>query len=152
MMIKKTLGICSGFFGNPTIHRGHLEYLRAAKENCNDLLVIVNNDDQLILKGRPIIFSASDRLFMTKCVKFVDIAIISLEKDVLNVAKTIAEVVAFYRDQYDEFILFNSGDREPSTWSGPEKEVCDLLDVKTRFLELPKVDSSSNILERIKGA
>jgi len=37
------IGIVSGYF-NP-IHQGHIEYINAAKDECDYLVVIVNNDD-----------------------------------------------------------------------------------------------------------
>ena len=39
------IGIVSGYF-NP-IHRGHIEYINAAKQDCDYLVVIVNNDYQV---------------------------------------------------------------------------------------------------------
>ena len=45
----KTLVIASGYF-NP-IHRGHIEYLKRSKELGDSLMVIINNDMQVGLKG-----------------------------------------------------------------------------------------------------
>ena len=45
----KKLVIASGYF-NP-LHKGHIEYLKRSKELGNSLIVIVNNDVQVGLKG-----------------------------------------------------------------------------------------------------
>ena len=43
------IAIVSGYF-NP-LHVGHLDYLQAARELADKLLVIINNDYQVTLKG-----------------------------------------------------------------------------------------------------
>jgi cytidyltransferase-like protein len=50
------IGIVSGYF-NP-IHQGHIEYINAAKDECDYLVVIVNNDDQVKLKGSAVFMNA----------------------------------------------------------------------------------------------
>ena len=52
--------ICSGFM-NP-IHTGHIDYMESAKALGNYLIVIVNNDEQVKLKGSTPFMSESDRL------------------------------------------------------------------------------------------
>ena len=47
-MNKKHIGIISGYF-NP-LHIGHIEYANSAKEKCDYLICIVNNDHQVQLK------------------------------------------------------------------------------------------------------
>ena len=48
----KTLVIASGYF-NP-IHKGHIEYLKRSRELGDSLIVIVNNDMQVGLKGSKV--------------------------------------------------------------------------------------------------
>jgi nicotinamide mononucleotide adenylyltransferase len=42
--------------------------------------------------------------------------------------------------------FFNSGDRDPGTYNIAESDVCERLAVIPFFLELPKVNSSSQLL------
>ena len=53
------IGIVSGYF-NP-IHRGHLEYINAAKKECDFLVVIVNNDLQVKLKKSKVFMDENHR-------------------------------------------------------------------------------------------
>ena len=48
----KKLVIASGYF-NP-LHKGHIEYLKRSKELGNSLIVIVNKDVQVGLKGSKV--------------------------------------------------------------------------------------------------
>ena len=48
-MSKKKGIIVSGYF-NP-IHKGHIEYFNNSKALTDELFVIVNNDNQRVLKG-----------------------------------------------------------------------------------------------------
>ena len=45
---KKTIACVSGYFD--PIHVGHLEVFKSCKNTADELMVIVNNDDQAILK------------------------------------------------------------------------------------------------------
>ena len=47
--MKKNAIIVSGYF-NP-LHRGHIEYFTKASRLADELIVIVNNDKQRLLKG-----------------------------------------------------------------------------------------------------
>ena len=47
------VGIVSGYF-NP-IHTGHLDYLEGARQECDILYVIVNNDHQVGQTGKVVV-------------------------------------------------------------------------------------------------
>ena len=59
-MAKPTLVIVSGYF-NP-LHVGHLAMLRAARDLGDEVVVIVNNDIQQLLKKGRIISPENERL------------------------------------------------------------------------------------------
>ena len=54
------IGIISGYF-NP-IHTGHLDYIEGAKQKCDLLYVIVNNDHQVNIKGSKQFMDEDSRL------------------------------------------------------------------------------------------
>ena len=68
--MKKKLLIVSGYF-NP-IHKGHLEYFNNAKEIADELFVIVNSDEQRVLKGSKELQKEAERLFIVQNIKAVD--------------------------------------------------------------------------------
>ena len=72
------IGIVSGYF-NP-IHRGHLEYINAAKKECDFLVVIVNNDLQVKLKKSKVFMDENHRFEIVSNLKATDSAIISIDK------------------------------------------------------------------------
>ena len=64
------IGIVSGYF-NP-IHQGHIEYINAAKQDCDHLVVIVNNDYQVKLKGSTPFMDTRHRAFIVNSLQSVD--------------------------------------------------------------------------------
>jgi cytidyltransferase-like protein len=76
---KYDIGIVSGYF-NP-IHQGHLEYFNAAKDQCKNLIVIVNNDYQVSLKGSKPFMDENHRSIIVNNIKSVNKTIISIDKD-----------------------------------------------------------------------
>ena len=73
------LVIISGYF-NP-LHAGHLDYIEAAKSLGDKLWIIINSDNQVKIKGSVPFQNEYDRLRIVRCLKPVDNAILSIDKD-----------------------------------------------------------------------
>ena len=69
----------SGYFD--PIHVGHIEYLEMAAKLGDRLVVIVNNDEQAVLKKGAPFMSAEDRLKIVSSLRCVDEAILSIDAD-----------------------------------------------------------------------
>lgn len=116
--MKSKVIIVSGYF-NP-IHKGHLELFQKAKEVGDKLWVIVNSDFQRELKGSKEFMDENERLTIVSSIRYVDKAIISIDKD-----KTQCTTLAYLADQFNhEFELFfaNGGDQNNDSIS--EVPIC----------------------------
>ena len=104
-MPKKVI-ITSGYF-NP-IHAGHINLLKDARALGDFLVVIVNNDHQVKMKGSAQFMSEGERLEIIKSVKHVDAAVISLDRD-----KSVAKSLQFVVEKFPGNQLFfaKGGDR-----------------------------------------
>ena len=141
-MSNTHIGIVSGYF-NP-IHRGHLEYINAAKKECDFLVVIVNNDLQVELKGSKEFMDEEHRVEIVNNLKSTDMGIISIDNS-QSVAKTIRFIRGLFPEEYHTFTFYNSGDRKPDATNSKEDIMCCQLGIKTKFLDLPKIYSSSEL-------
>ena len=141
-MSNTHIGIVSGYF-NP-IHRGHLEYINAAKKECDFLVVIVNNDLQVELKGSKEFMDEEHRVEIVNNLKSTDMGIISIDNSP-SVAKTIKFIRSLFPEEYHTFTFYNSGDRNPNATNSKEDIMCYQLGIKTKFLDLPKIYSSSEL-------
>ena len=148
-------GIAS-LYANP-LHSGHIDYLEGAKAQCDHLIVIVNNDKQVDLKGSKVFMDEEHRARIVRALKPVDEAYISFDSDG-SVADTIAMIVKLIKEERrnglfcsffrkDTFAFFNSGDRNPQTYNKREEEVCNKLGIETVFLPMEKKYSSSLLKE-----
>ena len=133
------IGIVSGYF-NP-LHEGHLEYIEAAKEQCDTLIAIVNNDIQVELKGSKKLLNQDTRRQIMQSLKNVYFALISKDNDL-----TVNDTLRYLRYMLckDTIAFFNSGDRGLGSCS-PERLTCVELNITEIFLDLPKINSSSII-------
>ncbi len=100
------VAIVSGYF-NP-IHIGHLRMIQAAKALAPHLVVIVNNDQQQLMKKGRILMTEDDRLAIVAELRSVDEAFVAVDDDATVVA-SLHRVRAIYPDA--ELLFCNGGDR-----------------------------------------
>ncbi len=109
----KTIAV-SGYFD--PIHKGHVEYLKLAKEYAGPegrLVVILNTDGQAILKkGRPFM-PCEERRIILEAIRYVDEVFVSVDKD---------ESVCASLETLSPDYFIKGGDRFSSEI--PEAEVC----------------------------
>lgn len=127
----------SGYFS--PFHCGHLEYLEKSKKLGDKLVVIVNNDQQSLLKKGMTFMKENERLAIIRSLKCVDYAVLSIDED-RTVCKTLNSV--------RPHIFTNGGDQNNDTI--PEKKICDELGIELLDGLGEKIQSSSWLLEGIK--
>ena len=103
--------VVSGYF-NP-IHSGHIDYLESAKEIGDYLIVIVNNDKQVELKGSVPFMNQEERVKIVSSLRCVNKAVVSIDDDP-TVCQSIRK--EYYSLQDDPFFIgmafANGGDRK----------------------------------------
>lgn len=128
--------ITSGYFD--PIHVGHIELFQKSKALGDRLLVIVNNDQQAILKKGKEFMPFDERLKIIESLRFVDMILPSIDED-LSVNETL-KFVRWLLPNY-ELILTKGGD-----WTSGEireKKTCDELGIKIIDGLGDKIQSSS---------
>ena len=138
--------VISGFF-NP-LHIGHIDYISSARNLGDFLIVIVNSDDQVKIKGSVPFMNQDDRLRIIRNIKGVDRSVISIDEDG-SVCQTIRE--EFKRLQNDPFfedmIFANGGDRKEG--GVPEDILENELGVRMVYnIGGEKVQSSSELIKK----
>tara|TARA_B100000519_G_scaffold130376_1_gene112599 strand:- start:1019 stop:1468 length:450 start_codon:yes stop_codon:yes gene_type:complete len=139
--------VISGFF-NP-LHIGHIDYISSARNLGDFLIVIVNSDDQVKIKGSVPFMSQDDRLRIIRNINGVDRSVIAIDKDE-SVCQTIRE--EFNRLQNDPFfedmIFANGGDRKEG--KVPEDILENELGIRMVYnIGGEKVQSSSELIKKI---
>ncbi len=121
------------------LHRGHLEYLKSAKE-LGDILIVGLNSDESVkgLKGdsRPI-NNESDRKFFLESLESVDWVEIFNEKTPLDLIRKVSP-----------FVLVKGGDWKVSEIVGSEFVLENKGEVKS--LQFIEGYSSTKLIEKIK--
>jgi len=133
-------GVCvSGYF-NPT-HKGHLELIAAADEIAyqrkEPLIVIVNNDRQVKLKGSCPFMKEAERLDMVFALRGVSDVYLSLDID-----RTVAYSLRLIRPS----VFVNSGDVQTS--NEQEAEACNEIGCEIEFVKLPKIQGSRDLTKK----
>lgn len=136
----KAIVIASGYF-NP-VHAGHLEYLENSKKLGDELIVIINNDLQVQLKGSKPFQNQNERTKIIASLKMVNHVFLSIDKD-RSVIESIKKIVESYPSNGFKFLFCNGGDQFNSGIA--EKEICDKLGVKLVDNLGDKIQSSSTL-------
>ena len=135
-MKKEKVVIVSGYFD--PLYVGHLEYLQMASQLGDKLLVIINNDEQAILKKGESFMSEKDRMEIVFALECVDEVLISCDTDA-SVCKSI-ELAAQFKPMAD-LIFAKGGDR--NFGEVPEVDVCKKLGIEMVDSLGEKIRSSS---------
>ena len=131
---KPVVVAVSGYF-NP-LHVGHLEMIQRAKQLGDELVVIINNDTQVALKGSVPFMSLVDRVKIVKALRDVDRVFVSIDKD-----KAVCKSLAKVRPD----IFANGGDRH-SVGDVPEYPVCKKYGIKMVDGLGKKIRASSQLI------
>lgn len=160
---KQNTCVITSMFANP-LHEGHLSLLKEAKKLGDKLIVIVNNDKQVDIKGSKKFWNECFRKELLSELKCVDDVVLSIDNDG-TVSQTLQRIV-FNHDviTLDEnggpvhsldnikFIFAKGGDRKDSSCM-PESElaVCEKYGIEIVYGVggFDKKNSSSEILKGI---
>ena len=126
----------SGYFD--PVHIGHLEYFKKSKKIGTKLMVIINNDEQAILKkGKPFM-PVDERVKIIKEFRCVDFVVKSIDTD-----RTVCKTLETVEPKPDYFC--NGGDQNNNTI--PETEVCNKRGIELRDGFGDKIQSSSWLIK-----
>ena len=134
--------IVSGYF-NP-LHKGHIDYFKAARSEGDYLIVIVNNDYQRELKNSKEFMDEKERLLIISELKMVDKVYLSIDRD-KTVNKTIIKIHKELSKKIN-LIFGNGGDQKNK--SIPESSTCNKLGIKLIDKLGNKIQSSSWLLNK----
>jgi len=140
--MKKVI-ITSGFF-NP-LHIGHVNLIRESKKLGDFLVVIVNNDEQVKIKGSVPFMPEQERIEIIRALRYTDDVILAVDKD-----RTVAESLIFIAKKYSNAELFfaKGGDRNYGNLPENEIKVCEKFKIEVvNNVGGDKVQSSSWLLK-----
>lgn len=143
-MKKETIVVISGYF-NP-IHVGHIRYIKKAKKLGTKLIVIVNSDYQVKLKGSYPFMSEKERLEILSNIKGVDNVLLSVDKD-----KSVSKTLKLLKPD----IFANGGDRNLKDAKNPKSSLyqdmktCNDLGIKMVYnVGGSKIQASSDLIKK----
>jgi cytidyltransferase-like protein len=125
----------SGYFS--PVHVGHLEYLQKAKDIAGEdgeLVVIVNNDHQEILKKGKVFMKGVERVKIMQALRMVDEVVLSIDQD-----RTVCQTLASIQPPVTHFC--NGGDQNND--SIPEASICQEIGIELIDGLGDKIQSSS---------
>ncbi len=140
----KKVVITSGYF-NP-LHIGHINLMKAAKKLGDFLVVIVNNDAQVKIKGSAPFMSEKERMHIIKELKYVDEVFLSIDKS-LPIHKSLKIVAQNYIGS--QLFFAKGGDRNSSNIPEVEKKVCKDFNIEIiNGVGGKKLQSSTGLLKK----
>ena len=124
--MEKKIIITSGYF-NP-LHIGHINLIREAKKLGDFLIVIVNNDQQVKIKGSFPFMPDGERVEIIKALRYADEVILSIDTESGRQEKTLEMLAEKHKG--DKLIFAKGGDRNASNIPQEEKAVCEKFSIK----------------------
>ena len=148
-MKKYKVMLVSGGFD--PVHKGHIEMIKAAAEQAEEVWVILNNDFWLRQKKGRNFMKQNEREYIMSRIKGVTKTFICNPRSPSDntVCDGIYSAVNYYRRNYDgelSMAFGNGGDRGKG--NVPEEDYCDSMDVDMVWNLGKKVQSSSWLLEK----
>ena len=142
MSNSKKIIITSGYF-NP-LHVGHINLFRDAKALGDFLVIIVNNNEQVRVKGSTPFMDEKERIEIIKALKYVDDVVLSIDND-----GTVAESLKLVAKLHPGELFFaKGGDRNFDNIPESEKSACLECNIKVvGGIGGGKVQSSSWLLK-----
>jgi cytidyltransferase-like protein len=129
----------SGYFD--PVHVGHIEYFQKSKKIGTKLMVIINNDEQAILKKGKSFMHVDERVKIIKEFRCVDMVVTSIDTD-RTVCKTLETV------EPKPYYFCYGGDQNNNTI--PETDVCNKRGIELRDGFGDKIQSSSWLIKGCK--
>ena len=142
---NKKIIITSGFF-NP-LHIGHINLIGESKKLGDLLVVIVNSDEQVKLKGSTPFMSEQERMEIIKALRYADEVILAVDKD-----KTVAESLITIAKKYPGAELFFAKGGDRNSDNIPENEIRVCLDFNITVINNVggnKIQSSSWLIKNV---
>lgn len=144
--------ITSGYF-NP-LHIGHINLIREAKNLGNFLVVIVNNDEQVKLKGSFPFMSEQERIEIIKALRYADEVFLSIdnysEGGHVPISKSLEAIALTYPTA--ELFFAKGGDRNSGNIPESEVKVCKKFNINIiNGVGGDKIQSSSWLLKNANG-
>lgn len=98
-MKKYKTGFIAGFFD--IIHEGHIQILKLAKSQCEELIVAVGTDEFMrVRKGREPVLSYEERIQIVGAVRYVDKVVEEIDLDKIAAYKKYHFDVMFAGDDH----------------------------------------------------
>lgn len=143
-----TVAVSGGF---DPVHIGHIDLIKKAKELGDRLVVILNNDNWLMQKKGFVFMNELERKAILEAMRYVDEVIVSTHPSNPSDMSICAELEKLHPD-----IFANGGDRDVANAHTegsslkPEYKLCDRLGIKMVFNLGKKVQSSSELVKKVK--